>query len=69
MLRQHTPPPVAVAVYTWAMTSDDATDDFEDDDEISEVERLRAALREAVEIIEGTGLDASVQRAALRQEV
>ena len=44
-------------------------DDFEGDDEISEVERLRAALREAVEIIEGTGLDASVQRAALRQEV
>ena len=32
MLRQHTPPPVAVAVYTWAMTSDDANDDFEDDE-------------------------------------
>ena len=44
-------------------------DDFEDEDEISEVERLRAALRHAVELIEDIGLDASIQRAALRQEV
>ena len=47
-------------------------DNFEDEDEVSEVERLReeverlrAALRDAVEIIEGTGLDASIQRDAI----
>jgi hypothetical protein len=34
-----------------------------------EVERLRAGLRHAVELIEDIGLDASIERAALRQEV
>lgn len=35
----------------------------------AEIEQLRAALRHAVELIEDNGLDASIQRAALRQEV
>ena len=34
-----------------------------------EVERLRDGLRHAVELIEDIGLDASIERAALRQEV
>jgi len=29
------------------------------------IDELEAALREAIEIIEGTGLDASIQRAAI----
>ena len=37
--------------------------------DMNEQERLRAGLRHAVELIEDIGLDASIERAALRQEV
>ena len=59
---------------TYARMWDAAFDYVEQDhvltsEEVSEVERLRAGLRHAVELIEDIGLDASIERAALRQEV